>query len=62
MEKSKFGNPLKMDTEMKPNIYPEIIGAFFQISSSVGSIHFRNNINMETELLMQIPNLKNMDS
>ena len=36
-----------MDTEMKPNIYPEIIGAFFQISSSVGSIHFRNNINME---------------
>lgn len=51
-----------MDTEMRPNIYSEIIGGLFQISSSVGSIHFSNNINMETEPLMQIPNFKNMGS
>lgn len=51
-----------MDTEKKPHIYSEIIGVFFQICSSVGSIHFSNNINMETEIPMQISNLKNKDS
>ena len=51
-----------MDNEKKPNIYSEITGAFFQIGSSGGSIHFSNNINIESEPPMQISNLKNMDS